>query len=119
MDIREMIVQAVMEQLNGRVEQAVADVVQDVLIMQLNQYEVQERCTEVAVIDGSAESMLKKFIATKRVEGTAESTLARYADENLKLIRFLKKNLYEVTTYDIRFYLSWRREHSISKWVYI
>ena len=115
MDIREIIVQSVIEKLTGRVEQEVTDIVQDILIMELNRYEVQERCTEVTVVDVSSESMLKKFIATKRLEGIAESTLSRYADENLKLIRFLKKNLYEVTTYDIRFYLSWRRENSGKK----
>lgn len=115
MDIREMIVQDVMEKLKNKVEQAVADIVQDVLVIELNSYEVQERCTDVAVVDTSAEATLKKFIATKRIEGTAESSLRRYADENLKLIRFLNKPLYEITTYDIRFYLSYRRENAGGK----
>lgn len=115
MDIREMIVQAILEKLNGRVEQEVTDIVQDVLVVELNQYEVQERCTDVAVVDTSAETMLKKFVATKRIEGTAESTLERYADENMKLIQFVRKPLNEITTYDIRFYLSWRREKSDKK----
>lgn len=112
MDIREDIIQKVLERLKGRVEQETLDVIQDALVIELNRYEVQERCTDVAVVDTSLEGMLRKFIATKRVEGIAESTLTRYADENLKLIRFLQKPLYEVTTYDIRFYLSWRRENS-------
>lgn len=110
MDIREIIVQKVMERLQSRVESEIADIVQDVLVMELNNYEVQERCTDVAVQDTSAESALKKFVATKRIEGIADSTLRRYAEENLKLIRFLRKPLYEVTTYDLRFYLSYRRE---------
>jgi len=110
MDIREQIIQKVMEVLEGRVEPETADLVQDVLVLELNRYEVQERCTEVSVPDNSAERMLKKFLATKRIEGTAESTLNRYADENRKLIQFLSKPLYEVTAYDIRFYLSYRRE---------
>lgn len=115
MDIREMIVQKVMERLQGRAAQETIDVVQDVLITELNQYEVQERCTDVALRDGSAEAMLKKYLAVKRIEGIAESSLRRYADENLKLIRFLSKPLYEVTTYDIRFYLSYRRENGSGK----
>lgn len=110
MDIREMIVQAVTETLKNRVVDDILNIVQDTLIIQLNQYEVQERCTAVDVLDNSAEAMLRKFIATKRIEGIADSTLQRYFDENLKLIQFLNKPLSEVTTYDLRFYLSYRRE---------
>lgn len=110
MDIRETIIQAVMAALGGRVGQEAADIVQDTLVLQLNKYEVQERCTAVDVVDGSAEGMLRKFIATKRIEGIADSTLKRYYEENLKLIQFLHKSLAEITTYDLRFYLSMRRE---------
>lgn len=115
MDAREMIIQKVMQTLEGRVDARTADTVQDVLVIQLNNYEVQERCTEVATVNDSAERMLDKFIATKRVEGIAESTLQRYEDQCWKLIQFLRKPLYEVTTYDIRFYLSYRREKAETK----
>lgn len=115
MDIREQIIQKVMQSLKGRIDPEISDIIQDVLVIELNEYEVQERCTDVAVLDNSAEKTLKRFIATKRIEGTAESTLRRYADENMKLINFLKKPLHEVTAYDIRFYLSYRREKAESK----
>ncbi len=111
MDIRDSIIEKVMGAL-AKVGQEVSDIVQDTLIMVLNDYEIQERCTEVAVPDTAPESMLKKFIATKRLEGMAESTLARYFDANLKLLQFLRKDLSKITTYDIRFYLSYRRECS-------
>lgn len=110
MDIRETIIQEVMAALRGRVPDDAAGLVQDVLTMQLNQYEVQERCTDVTVSDNSAERQLQKFIATKRIEGIADSTLKRYYDANLKLIQFFRKPLFEVTTYDLRFYLSYRRQ---------
>lgn len=110
MDIRESIIQVVMAALKERVSQDVVNIVQDVLVIQLNQYEVQERCTKVAVFDNGAEGQLRKYIATKRIGGLADSTLKRYADANLKLIRFLRKPLHEITTYDLRFYLSYRRQ---------
>lgn len=115
MDLRETIIQEVTKKLKDRVSQEMLDTMQDVLVIELNKYELQERCTDIAVRDSSAEGMLKKFLATKRVEGMAESTLRRYADENLKLIQFLGKALYEISTYDIRFYLSYRREHGQKK----
>lgn len=110
MDIRETIIRAVVTALQGKAADEVIGTVQDILVIELNQYEVQERCTDIVTADNSAEKQLKKFIATKRVEGIANSTIRRYADENLKLIRFLHKPLYEVTTYDLRFYLSIRRQ---------
>ncbi len=115
MDLREQIIQKIMQALDGRTDAGTADIVQDILIIELNNYEIQERCTDVATVDDSADRMLKKFLATKRIEGIAESTLLRYAEENKKLIRFLGKPLYEVSTYDIRFYLSYRRENSGKK----
>lgn len=111
MDIRESIIRTIMEALQGRVDDKTVTIVQDVLVVELNQYEVQERCTEVAVLDTGPERILKKYVAVKRIEGIADSTLRRYYDENLKLIRFLRRPLQEVTTYDLRFYLSYRRQH--------
>lgn len=110
MDIRTIIIQKVTEALRGRADEEVMGIVQDVLVMQLNSYEVTERCTEVAVQDDSAEGALKKFLATKRVEGIADSTLQRYAEINKALLNYLGKPLKEITTYDIRFYLSVRRQ---------
>ena len=110
MDIREVIIRSVVSALQERAPEDVINTVQDILVLELNQYEVQERCTAVTVSDNSAEGLLKRYIATKRIEGLSDSTLRRYADENLKLIRFLRKPLYEITTYDLRFYLSAKRQ---------
>ncbi len=109
-DIRTSIIQGVMQALSGKADDDTINLVQDVLVVQLNSYEVTERCTEVAVRDGSAQGLLKKFLATKRVEGTADSTLQRYAEINGALLQYLGKPLAEITTYDIRFYLSMRRQ---------
>ena len=110
MDIRAGIVQRVITALAGKADDSIINLVQDTLIMELNNYEVMERCTEVAVRDDSAEGALKKFLATKRVEGIADSTLQRYAEINKALLDYLGKPLEEITTYDIRFYLSIRRQ---------
>ena len=61
MDIREQIIHKVMEALEGRVDTGVTDTVQDILVIELNNYEVQERCTEIATVDNSAENMMKKL----------------------------------------------------------
>ena len=109
-DIRTSIIQSVVQALQGKANDDIINLVNDVLVMQLNRYEVQERCTEVAVRDDSAEGILKKFLATKRVEGIADSTLQRYGEINRALINYLGKPLEEITAYDLRFYLSVRRQ---------
>ena len=99
MDIRAGIVQKIITALAGKADDCIINLVQDTLIMELNNYEVTERCTEVAVRDDSAEGALKKFLATKRVEGIADSTLQRYAEINKALLSYPGKPLEEITTY--------------------
>ena len=110
MDIRANIIQNVINHLVNRVDDSTINTVQDILTIELNSYEFQERCTELVVHDNSNESILKKFVATKRVEGTSESTLKRYMEQNNALIDFIGKPLKEITAYEIRFYLSVKRE---------
>lgn len=110
MDIRTQIIEAVIMALIG-VEQEVKDRVERVLHIQLSNYEVQERCTEVVVHDGSSIGLVRKFIATKRLEGKSEKTLRKYQPELEKLVEFLDKKLYEVETYDLRLYLALYKEN--------
>lgn len=86
MDSRQMIIQSVMQVLKSKVDQETLDIVQDALTIELNRYEVQERTTELSVVDNSAVGMLRRYIATKRIEGKAEFTLKRYWEQNLQLI---------------------------------
>lgn len=109
MDLRTEIINKVLQALEG-VETDVVNRVEGVLYIQLRDYEIQERCTAVAVHDGSNMGMVRKFIATKRLEGKAESTLRKYQPELEKLVQFLDKRLFEVETYDLRLYLSLYKE---------
>lgn len=86
MESRQMIIQSVMQVLKSKVDQETLDIVQDALTIELNRYEVQERTTELSVVDNSAVGMLRRYIATKRIEGKAEFTLKRYWEQNLQLI---------------------------------
>lgn len=114
MDIRAQIIDKILLELKNKVSSDVSITIQDILIVELNNYEVTERCTELALVDDSAEVMLKKFVVTKCVEGLSENTIRRYVDENKKLIEFLNKPLNEITTFDIRFYLVTRRKAGVS-----
>lgn len=107
-DIREEIVSSVIISLKD-VDRKTTDKIRDILYIVLNNYEVQERCTDLAVRDITSEEYLKAFIVTKRIEGMSDQTLARYYDENLKLIQAINKPLKEINTNDMRYYLALKR----------
>lgn len=115
MDIRTTIINtvsaAVRELLNDEQLQAV----QDAIAVQLNMYEIQARTTEIATIDSTPDSLLQKFIATKRIEGKSEATLRRYRDACYMMIHTICRPMHEVTTYDLRYYLAaYKSQRSVS-----
>jgi len=110
MDLRTGIINRVVETL-ADMEQDVIDRVERVLHIQLADYEISERCTAVTVHDNSNMGMVRKFIATKRLEGKSEATLRKYQPELEKLVMFLDKRIFEVETYDLRLYLSLYKEN--------
>lgn len=107
MDLRTTIINNVSAAVSSLLTGEQLQAVQDALVIQLGSYELQERTTEIATIDTTPDSMLSKFIATKRIEGKSESTLQRYHDACYMMIHTLCKPLYEITTYDLRFYLAY------------
>ena len=107
-DLRQEIVNSVIISLKD-IDRKTADQLKDVLYIILNKYEVQERCTDLTTTDTTSEDYLKAFIVSKRIEGMSDLTLARYYDENLKLLQTIGKPLKELTTNDLRYYLALKR----------
>lgn len=115
MDKRAELIDAVMEMLASKVDVKVMDAVQDAMTLVLQDYDVSERCTDVAVVDNTWERLLKRYIATKRSEGASEKTVRRYFEINSRMLRFIGKPVDEITAYDLRFYISFRRDKSPKK----
>lgn len=109
MDVRSKIVDQVLESL-PELSADLREKIERTLLTSLQNYEVQERCTEVAIHDNTSMGLVRKFIATKKLEGKSERTLCRYQPELEKLVYFLDKKLYEVSPYDLRLYLSLYKE---------
>ena len=65
MDFRTQFINDVMERLIDY-PSLTLDQIQYVLLDELNDYELSERTTEVAIYDDSSYGMIKKFIATKK-----------------------------------------------------
>lgn len=109
MDIRTKIIDGVLEAL-PELGQELKDRVERTLCIQLQNYEIQECCTEIVIHDSTNLGMVKKFLATKKLEGKSERTLHKYKPELEKIVTFLNKPLANVDTYDLRLYLSLYKE---------
>ena len=61
-------------------------------------------------------SLINQFLSAKKIEGCSENTLKYYCNTLTNLISALQKNICEVTTNDLRLYLSnYQSSHNTSK----
>lgn len=114
MDIREQVINNIMLVMQKLVAVEVYNALQDVLSVELNKYELTERCTEVATVDNSPDVLLKSFAVVKSLEGIADTTIERYMRENKKLLDFLNMPIEDIRTNDIRVYIASRRKAGVS-----
>lgn len=110
MDARMEILENVLQAVAGIIPETALAGLESALCAELEKYEVQERTTEMVIRDGTAEGLLRKFLATKRIEGKAESTIEYYRQQLTMFLHNVGKLLPEITTFDLRFYLSAYKE---------
>ena len=109
-NLRKQVIHNIMSGLYDVLPEDEVDKVYDRIVIELDKVELTERSTELSLVDDTSEKILKRFIATKRIEGSSESTLKRYYYEIHNLLYYYNKPIQNYTTDDLRFYLSWRRQ---------
>lgn len=110
MDYREELLNKAMLMLHDAgVEEL--DVIRHVLIRAIGDYEISERCTQIAVLENSNLEIIRAFLATKRIEGgSAKTTKSRlYIFE--KFSRDIGKPFAEISTFDILRWLAEMQKH--------
>lgn len=110
MDARVDIVNGVVDAMRGMIGGDAVNRLEEILLTELKKYEVEERTTDIVVRDGTAEGLLRKFLATKRVEGKSENTLDYYSRTLQIFLLELDRRIYEVTAFDLRYYLAAYKE---------
>lgn len=73
-------------------------------------YDVQKRCTEVAVYDFSLPELAKNYLVTKSVEGLAEGTISNYKRILEIFFKTVRKPPEQVRTEDITCFLYWYKK---------
>ena len=84
------------------------------LMVKLNDYELTERCTDVAVMDEIPEAV-KVYLVSLKIQGRSDGTLKLYAGRIKTFFQYCRKPLTEITATDIKIFLfSYQQEHGIS-----
>ena len=105
-EFRDAIIQRVCTFLNGEQLERLENVL-DIVMYNFN---ISVKKSEIIVYDNSNEATLKKFIATKRLEGLKKDSLEQYYRSVNNMFKEFNKPLNEINTDDIRYYLSMYQE---------
>ena len=79
---------------------------ENILIMQLHGLEIREKCTQLVTTERRWEKILRLYLASKRLENCAESTLQNYDRCIRMMMTALNKRIPEITVNDLRYYLA-------------
>lgn len=110
MDIKVRVINDVLSSLK-ELDQNTLDKIENILYVNFENYEIKEKCTVVVVHDNTNLGLIKRFIATKKLEGKSIKTLKKYQPELENLHYFLGKDFHKLNTYDLRYYLAQYKEH--------
>jgi len=114
-DPRLSLLKSIEQRLYNVLDPEDAEELTEAITIILADYEVTDRCTDVAVLDTTNEKILKTYCACLVVEGKSEKTIYQYRRSIQKFSEFLGKPFPEVGTYDVRYYLASEKQRGISE----
>ena len=85
--------------------------VKELLILELRNIKLEHEETGLVVATDVRSSIITKFIACKKLAGCTDRTLKAYLEEYSKFFKIIDKNIEEITTDDIRYYLAISRKN--------
>ena len=107
---------AVMQRMYGVLNEDQLEKLGNVLDVAMHDFRIEKKKEEIVLYDDSNDSKIKRFIATKRLEGLAESSLEQYYRTVSNMLESIGKQLEKVETDDIRYYLSmYKEQRKVSK----
>ncbi len=113
-DYRNEFLQKVERTLVTILDQEELDEVVHEVMMILGDYEIVERCTEVALLDDTNDRLLKRYCACLMVDGKSKATISNYRRAVQKLSDFFGRPFNEIGTYEIRYYLACEKNRGLS-----
>ena len=106
----------VLQRMYGFLNEDQLEKLGNVLDVVLHDFRIERKQEEIIVYDNSNNSKIKRFIATKRLEGLADSSLEQYYRTVSSMMESIDKPLEKIETDDIRYYLSmYQEQRKVSK----
>lgn len=102
----EQVIDGIMAEMQDDLTDEQLRKLETVLVMQLHGLKIEKECTDLVVSERHWEKVLRLYIASKRLENCAESTLENYGRCIRMLMQAINKKLPDITTNDLRYYLA-------------
>lgn len=96
----------VLSMMMDKISQQQVSKLKEALYMALQDYELEQRCTEVLDLDRSYVHYLQLFLLRKKTEGKSERTLKQYKLHLERLLQFLNMKVEQITENDLFCYLA-------------
>lgn len=113
-DYRQQLVNSIEESIINYLDRETTDIVTGTIIRILGDYEITKRCTDVVVYDDLNERIVKRYCACLMIDGKSKNTISAYKLTIRRFVEFMQKNITEIGTYDIRYFLACEKERGIS-----
>lgn len=113
-DYRSMFIRDVEAALTSRYAPGEIALISNIVIKSLSNYEITERCTEIAVRDDINDKLIRRYRACLMVDGKSERTIDIYVRIITKLSEMLGKPFPEMGAYDVRFFLAMCQEKGVT-----
>ena len=88
--------------------------ISNMIVKELDMYEITERCTDVIPVEDINENIAKKYFACLMIDGKSKNTIYQYIRTIRKLSNAIQKPYPEMVTYDIRLFLALEQHRGIS-----
>lgn len=103
---KERFVDGILEEMAANLQPESLQKLEAVLFSRLRDVRLEEESREIVVSDRHWERVLRTWLATKRLENCSEGTLENYGRCIKMMLERLDRKLRDITTNDLRFYLS-------------
>lgn len=113
-DYRAMLLREIEQNLVGNVGHDILHGVMDLIAISLANYEITERCTELAVTENENLKIIKRYLACLAIEGKSIKTIEQYNRSLIKMDQSICKPFTDYGVYDIRYYLALNKQKGIS-----
>ena len=113
-DCREKLLHEIETGIANAIDADMARTVSAVITKCLANYEVTERCTDLAPYETPNERILKRYSACMRIDGKSEKTIYQYMCKCARFSDFIQKPFTSVGPYDIRLFLGHEKERGLS-----